>query len=110
MHEKVDGLVFSAEGGSAWTLVYPQFSVAVPAPDFLKIPAGYAVRRGDPEMVSFLNAWILLKQRDLTIQRLFEYWFEGREPPEAQTTRWSILHDVLGWRGKRQNPTSGDGQ
>ncbi|MEN8181344.1 MAG: cation:dicarboxylase symporter family transporter [Myxococcota bacterium] len=94
--EEFDGLVFSAESGSAWTLIYPQFAVAVPHPDVLKIPLGYAVKRGDSRMVSFLNAWIGLKQRDRTTERLFEYWLEGIDPPESKPRRWSVLHDVLG--------------
>jgi Na+/H+-dicarboxylate symporter/ABC-type amino acid transport substrate-binding protein len=94
-HPEVDGLVFSAESGSAWTLIYPQFTVAVPHPDLLKVPLGYAVRRGDPDTVEFLNQWILLKQRDLTIPGLFAYWFQGVKPPEARQRRWSILHDVI---------------
>jgi Na+/H+-dicarboxylate symporter len=95
-HEELDGLIFSAESGSAWTLIYPQFAVAVPQPDLLKIPLGYAVKRGETRMVAFLDAWIGLKQRDRTIHRLFDYWLLGIDPPEAKPRRWSILHDVLG--------------
>ncbi len=103
VHEEVDGLVFTAESGSAWTLIYPQFSVAVPHPDLLRVPLGYAAPRDDPELVSFLNRWILLKQRDLTIPRLFAYWFQGISPPEAQP---AALVDPArrrpGWRPARQ--------
>jgi len=91
-----DGLVFTAESGSAWTLIYPQFSVAVPQPDVVEVPLGYAVRRGDARMVAFLDAWIGLKQRDRTIERLRDYWILGIDPPGAQQPRWSILRDVLG--------------
>ena len=104
---RLDALVFSAEAGSAWTLIYPEFSVAVPHPDLLKVPTGYAVRRGDPELVEFLNRWILLKQRDQTIQRLFDYWILGQEPPSDREPRWSVLHDVLGWGGAKQTAKSG---
>jgi proton glutamate symport protein len=96
-HEELDGLVFGAESGSAWTLIYPAFSVAVPQPDPLQVPMGYAVRLGDPDFVTYLNRWILLKQRDRTIERLFAYWFEGKAPPGASPPRWSVLRDVLGW-------------
>ncbi len=106
-HKDLDALVFSAEGGSAWTLIYPEFSVAVPHPDLLKIPMGYVVRRGDPDLVEFLNHWILLKQRDLTIPRLFDYWILGQEPPSDREPRWSILHDVLGWGGAKKTAKSG---
>jgi ABC-type amino acid transport substrate-binding protein len=106
-HQKLDALVFSAEAGSAWTLIYPEFSVAVPHPDLLKVPLGYVVRRGDPDLVEFLNRWILLKQRDQTIQRLFDYWILGQEPPSDRKPRWSVLHDVLGWGGAKQTAKSG---
>jgi Na+/H+-dicarboxylate symporter len=94
-HADLDGMVFAAESGSAWTLIYPQFSVAIPHPDLLKVPVGYAVASGDAGMAEFLSQWILLKRRDLTLSRLFEYWFQGAEPPEARARRWSILDDVL---------------
>jgi len=97
-NEELDGLILSAERGSAWTLIYPQYAVAVPQPDLLKVPLGYVTRRGDSGMVEFLNQWILLKQRDLTIDRLFAYWFEGAQPSSAKPRRWSIVRDVFGWR------------
>lgn len=95
-HEDVDALVGGAETGSAWTLIYAQFSVAVPQPGSLKAPVGCAVARGDPDVVEFLNTWLVLKRRDRTLERLFDYWFQGKEPPEIAAPRWSILHDVLG--------------
>jgi len=100
-HENLDALVFTAEAGSAWTLIYPQFSVAVPHPDVLEMPMGYVVRQGDSSMMSFLNRWIVLKKADQTIDRLFDYWIRGIDPPGAVQPRWSILHDVLGWGGRR---------
>jgi len=51
--------------------------------------------RPHPGVVEFLNRWILLKQRDLTIPRLFAYWFQGITPPEAAERRWSILRDLI---------------
>jgi Na+/H+-dicarboxylate symporter/ABC-type amino acid transport substrate-binding protein len=94
-----DALVYSAEAGSAWTLIYPAFSVAVPHPDVLRVPLGYAVARRDREMADFLSAWIQLKRNDGTIRRLFDYWFRGKEP-DGRRQRWSVLRDVLG-RGRK---------
>ena len=99
-----DALVYSAEAGSAWTLIYPAFTVAVPHPDVLRVPLGYAVARRDREMADFLSAWIQLKRNDGTIRRLFDYWFRGKEP-DGQTHRWSVLRDVLG-RGRE--PEAGE--
>lgn len=89
-----DALVFAAEAGSAWTLVYPQFTVAVPHPDVLRVPVGYATARDDRRMAEFIDAWILLKRNDRTIARLFAYWFEGKDPP-GRRPRWSLLRAWL---------------
>ena len=39
----VDALVYSAEAGSAWSLMYPAYTVAVPHPDILAVPMAYGV-------------------------------------------------------------------
>ena len=57
--------------------------------------------------MEFLNRWFLLKQRDQSIQRLFDYWFLGHEPPSDPEPRWSVLHDVLGWGGAKKTANSG---
>lgn len=91
-----DAFVYGAEAGSAWTLIYPQFTVAVPHPDILKVPVGYAVARGDLEMANFLSQWIQLKKRDRTLARLFDYWVSGIKHEGAEP-RWSVWHNVLGF-------------
>jgi ABC-type amino acid transport substrate-binding protein len=92
----LDAVMYSAEAGSIWTLVYPDFSVAVPHPDVIRFPMAYPVGLGDERMVEFLNHWLELKREDGTLQRLKTYWIEGREP-EGRTRRWSVIRDVLGW-------------
>ncbi len=94
--ENVDALVYTAEAGSAWCLVYPRFGVAVPHPDVLRVPVAIPVARGDRELADFLNLWIQLKQRDQTLERLFDYWYRGKAE-EKRTARWSVLRNVLGW-------------
>ena len=89
-------VVLPAERGSAWTLRYPQYSVAVPMPDLIKVPLAYAMPRDEPELAAFVNTWIDLKRHDGTIEALYQYWILGRtaEPPGP---RWSIIRDVLHW-------------
>ena len=94
--EGVDALVYTAEAGSAWSLIYPRFTVAVPQPDVLRVPFAFPVAPGDGEMTRFLNGWIDLKERDGTGDRLFDYWIRGRTQ-EKRTPRWSVIRDVLGW-------------
>ncbi|MGH7492215.1 MAG: cation:dicarboxylate symporter family transporter [bacterium] len=92
--EDLDALVYSAEAGSAWSLVYPAYTVAIPRPDVLAVPLAYAMARGDRELVDFVNTWIDLKKKDQTIAALFDYWILGRNTV-AQEPRWSIARNVL---------------
>jgi proton glutamate symport protein len=92
----IDALVFTAEAGSAWCLIYPEFSVAVPQPDVLRAPIAFPVARGDTEMARFLGGWIELKREDGTLDALFDYWVRGRAVSEREP-HWSVIRDVLHW-------------
>jgi Na+/H+-dicarboxylate symporter len=94
--KEVDALVFSAEAGSAWTLIYPSFSVVVPKPDVVRIPLAYPIAKNNPEWLEFLNNWILLKKENGTIDGYFNYWIYG-QGAETKKKRWSIIKDVLHW-------------
>jgi Na+/H+-dicarboxylate symporter len=93
---ELDAVLCAAEAGSIWTLVYPDFSVAVPQPDVISIPLAYPMALGDERMVEFLDRWLELQRQDGTLQRLDEYWIQGREA-EPTTQRWSVIRDILGW-------------
>jgi Na+/H+-dicarboxylate symporter/ABC-type amino acid transport substrate-binding protein len=93
----LDAGVLTAERGSAYTLLHPEYSVAVPKPRPLKVPLAYVIAGRDAAMVAMVNTWIELKRADGTIDELFSYWILGQSNT-ARTPRWSIIHDVLGWR------------
>ena len=92
----VDAIAMPAERGSAWTLMYPQFTVVVPEPGIVKIPLAYPIARHDDAFGSFINTWIDLKRKDGTIETLYNYWVLGRDAAPRHP-RWSIIHDVLHW-------------
>ena len=94
--EELDALVYSAEAGSAWTLVYPDYSVVVPLPDPIAVPMAYAVAQGDHDMLEFLNIWLGLKKRDGTIKNINDHWILGRGA-ESKEPRWSVIRNVLHW-------------
>jgi hypothetical protein len=48
--EEVDAFVFAAEAGSAWTLLYPAYTVVVPQPGVIAIPLAYPMAHGDPDL------------------------------------------------------------
>jgi Na+/H+-dicarboxylate symporter len=93
--EDLDALVFSAEAGSAWSLLYPAYTVAIPQPDVLAVPLAYPMALGDQQWVNFINAWIELKKKDKTIASLYDHWILGKNAVPKQP-RWSVMRNVLG--------------
>jgi Na+/H+-dicarboxylate symporter len=92
----VDAIALPAERGSAWTLIYPQFSVVVPSPQPIRVPLAYPLAKHDEQFASFINSWIALKRKDGTFDAAFNYWILGRDAAPRHP-RWSILRDVLHW-------------
>ncbi|MCA9421987.1 MAG: transporter substrate-binding domain-containing protein [Nitrospira sp.] len=43
----------------------------------LETKEGFAVRKGDPDFIHFLNAWIISHNADTWLRSVHEYWFEG---------------------------------
>ncbi len=92
---KSSGLVISAESGSAWTLRYPQFTVANPLQSRVKVPL-YYLTANDSEFQLFLQNWLTLRRSDGVYQQLYDYWILG-EDNQKPKPRWCILRNVLGW-------------
>lgn len=93
---ELDAVLYSAEGGAAWTLLYPNFSVVVPQPVLARLTGGYMVPPEDDPWARYVNEWVKLKRRDGTVDALFEHWIGGGGAVPS-TPRWSIARDVLGW-------------
>ena len=91
-----DAIALPAERGSAWTLIYPRYTVVVPGPSPIRLPLGYPLPRTDAGFARFVDTWIELKQKDGTIQALYDHWILGKETGRPRP-RWSILRDVLHW-------------
>ncbi|MBA2116754.1 cation:dicarboxylate symporter family transporter [Bremerella alba] len=94
-HQKVDGLVISAESGSAWTLRYPHFAVTNPLHGRDRVPLYYLSYK-DPDFDEVIENWLRLKRADGTYQLLYDYWILGEEK-RRKPPRWSVLRNVLGW-------------
>jgi len=92
----VDAILHSSEHGAAWTLLYPQFSVVVPKP-IAFLPFGFAVARGNDELLRTLNAWLVEQKAKGTVDALYRYWMLGQTAKTDKPPRWSVIRDVLGW-------------
>ena len=92
----LDAFTLTAERGSAWTLLHPELSVAVPLPGLVKVPLAYPIARKDDGFTTVVNTWIDLRVKDGLVERLYNRWILGRSEEERKP-RWSIVHDVLHW-------------
>ena len=93
--EQYDALVLSAEIASAYTLLFPRYTVAVPQPP-VKFPVSYILPENTSELSDILNVWLKLKQEDGTINSLYNYWVKGNVQSTLEP-RWSIIRNVLHW-------------
>lgn len=89
-----DAVLLTAERGSAYTLLYPEYSVVVPKPHPIKVPLAYMIAGRDEALATAVNTWIDLKRKDGTIDQLFEHWILGRNATPHQR-RWSVLDDII---------------
>jgi Na+/H+-dicarboxylate symporter/ABC-type amino acid transport substrate-binding protein len=92
----LDAVAYSAEGGSAWTLLYPAYAVVVPKPASIRLSAGYPVPQGEEAWARYLSEWMTVKKKEGTIDALFDHWIQGRGA-EDSSPRWSVIRDVLHW-------------
>jgi len=92
----LEAVVYSAEGGAAWTLIYPGYSVVVPHPLEYRVPLGYPLPKGDDAWVNFVSEWTTLRQKNGTVQALFNHWITG-DGARSKQQRWSVIRDVLHW-------------
>jgi len=91
----IDAMVISAEAGSAWTILHPDYSVAVPEPH-IKANAAFALPMANSGLEDFINDWLIIQQTNGKMKTLYNKWILGMQP-EQKKERWSIGRDLLGW-------------
>ncbi len=94
--QDLDALFISAEAGSAWTLLYPNFQVVTPFPRNLDMPLVYPFLGEDGILGEVVDHWIEVKKHDGTIQDVYDHWILGKGSEQKQP-RWSIIRNVLHW-------------
>jgi ABC-type amino acid transport substrate-binding protein len=93
-----DVLLTTAETGTAMTLLHPFYDVAILQPsDTYKITSVYVVSRDcDDASLMFLNYWLDMEEQYGSLDKKYQYWVLGNDT-EHQTSRWSVIRDVLHW-------------
>jgi len=95
-HPELDAFLVPAENGSAWTLLHPEYTVVVPQPDPVKVPAAFGLALDAADLADAVNEWVVFATNEGLIARAHAYWVLGRGA-EQTGPRWSIARDVLGW-------------
>ena len=95
-YENVDALIYSTEGGSAWAMLYPNYSAVIPKGLKLRVPVAFALPKGQLDYVQYMNTWLKLKKENGLQDQVYDYWILGKNP-KAKQPRWSVMKDVLGW-------------
>jgi Na+/H+-dicarboxylate symporter/ABC-type amino acid transport substrate-binding protein len=92
----VDALLYTAEAGSAWTFLYPQYSVVVPEGLRIKVPTGFLIPRDNERFYDFMNTWLLLKIKNGQVADAYDQWILGKKRG-GKEPRWSVIRNVLHW-------------
>ncbi|QLE84468.1 cation:dicarboxylase symporter family transporter [Shewanella sp. Scap07] len=92
---KYDALIISAQAGSAWTLFFPGYGIAIPT-NKNRYPVAYAVAQSNQSLLNYVNNWQKLRKVDGHQDRFYEYWMLGKGASKEQP-RWSVIRNVLGW-------------
>lgn len=92
----LDAVVYTAEAGSAWTIIYPDYSaVTLDDLDF-RIPIAFGLPTAQPSYLHFLNTWLELTEKSGLMTRLYGRWILGRVLGEGRQPRWSLVDEVIG--------------
>lgn len=92
---KYDAVVISAQAGSAWTLFFPGYGIAL-LENNSHYPVAYAVAQSNQSLLNYINNWQRLRKVDGTQEGIYDYWMLGKGAEKVQP-RWSIIRDVLHW-------------
>jgi ABC-type amino acid transport substrate-binding protein len=92
----LDAFLYTAEAGSAWSMIYPEYDVVVPFDRITQVPVSFSLAKGRGNFYDSINRWILLKTADKTIDRIADYWIYG-QLKELKQPRWCVARDVLHW-------------
>jgi Na+/H+-dicarboxylate symporter len=99
--DRFDAMLYSAEAGSAWTLLFPRYSVVVPEPNVISIPVVFVLPADTTRWNRYVNAWISLNKTSRQVERLYDYWILG-QGAEQHKRRWSVVKDILGWDSREE--------
>ncbi len=91
----LDAIAISAESGSAWTILYPDYDVSIIEPQ-IRVPVALAMAQGDQDFQSFVNNWLHIEKTEGRLDQFYDKWILGKSEQQKRP-RWSVIRDVLHW-------------
>ena len=78
-YKHINAMLIGAATASAWTLLYPEYSVVAPNPPLPALAMAFPLPQSDPSFERFMRNWIEMKRQNVILRRLFNYWIGGQE-------------------------------
>ena len=91
-----DALLTTAEQGSAWSLLYPNYKVMIPEEPLGDDFVAYPLAKGNPDFARYLDTWLMMAKTGNKAEAEYNYWILGKDP-KLEQPRWSVIRDVLHW-------------
>lgn len=76
MNGNAHAMASSEPKPSLWSITYAETLYKPFDESFFNIPAGFALRKGDPDFLAFLNSWIQIHNDSGWLQERNNYWFK----------------------------------
>jgi Na+/H+-dicarboxylate symporter/ABC-type amino acid transport substrate-binding protein len=95
-YPEVNAMLYTAEAASAWTLIYPNWTVVVPKGLNIKSPVAYILPQSKLRWQKFINTWLVYKANSSLEDNAYQFWILGKLR-HNKVPRWSFAHNVLGW-------------
>jgi ABC-type amino acid transport substrate-binding protein len=91
-------LTCSMEAGSAWNMLYPDFTTMLLRDGTMKQELVFAAGPDNIVLVRFVDDWLRLQKNKGTMDMLYSYWIRGQpRVADDKPKRWCIMRDVLKW-------------
>ncbi len=78
-YQHIDAMLLGAATASAWTLLYPNYSVVIPQPTQPLLSIAFPINRHDHAFEVFMRYWIKIKQQSRMFDKLYHYWVEAKK-------------------------------
>jgi len=95
-YPEVNAMLYTAEAASAWTLIYPNWTVVIPKGLNVKNPIAYILPQSKIRWQKFIDTWLVYQANSSFSDNAYQFWILGKSK-HNRVPRWSFSHDVLGW-------------